>query len=81
MEQRVIASEEFYRKRIAQLEAELRRAELGRQYAEDSSRRAWALASWVRRPAQIPTHPVLPSDYAASPPATSSSGEADRPTP
>ena len=49
MESRVIRSDEFYRQRIAQLEAELRRAELARQLAEASSRRAWELSSWVRR--------------------------------
>jgi hypothetical protein len=54
MEQRMNRSDEFYRKRIAQLEPELRRSELARTCAEDSSRRAWALASWVRRPSEAP---------------------------
>ncbi len=69
MEQRVIRSDDFCRERIAQLEADLRRTELALSYAQDSSRRAWAMASWVRQPS------------ATSPPTTpSSSGQADRPT-
>lgn len=61
-------SDDFNLQRIAKLEAELRRSELARKYAEDSSRRAWAMGSWVRRPAQ-------------SPPATNGRDEAQSPTP
>jgi hypothetical protein len=80
MEPRIIRSDDFYKQRIAQLEADLRRAELGRQYAEDSSRRAWAMASWVRRPTRSDGPQVLPSAYAAPPPATSGRDEGQGPT-
>jgi hypothetical protein len=43
-------SVEFYQGRIARLEAALRRSDLARQLAEASSKRAWELASWPRRP-------------------------------
>ena len=78
MPQRVTRSDQFYQKRIAQLETELRRAELARQYAEDSSRRAWQMATWVRRPAPSP---LLTSGYPAPPPATSGADEGNGPTP
>ena len=64
MKQRVIPSDAFYQKRIAQLETELRRAELARQYAEDSSRRAWAMATWVR-PSRT-TNPTTEEDRPTS---------------
>jgi hypothetical protein len=35
MEPRIIRSDDFYKRRILQLEGELRRSELARKYAED----------------------------------------------
>jgi hypothetical protein len=78
MEPRIIRSDDFYKRRIAQLEAELRRAELGRQYAEESSRRAWALSTWPGRPTSDQQERVGRARPAEG---TRQSAEADRPTP